>query len=71
MAITTLQPCTKIYSTALYMRLSKDDDNYGDSISIESQRKILNQFVREHPEFHVYGEFVDDGYSGTTFAEVR
>lgn len=49
------------------MRLSKDDDNYGDSISIESQRKILNQFRQAHPEFHIVGEFVDDGWSGTNF----
>ncbi len=24
------------YNTALYMRLSRDDENYGDSISIET-----------------------------------
>ena len=29
---------TKIYSTALYMRLSRDDENFGDSVSIETQR---------------------------------
>ena len=27
-----------IYNVALYMRLSRDDDNYGDSVSIETQR---------------------------------
>lgn len=67
MTTMNLQPCTKIYNAALYMRLSKDDDNYGDSISIESQRKILNQFRQAHPEFHIVGEFVDDGWSGTNF----
>ena len=28
------------YNTALYMRLSRDDEGYGDSISIETQRTI-------------------------------
>ena len=27
---------TTIYNTALYMRLSRDDENYGDSVSIET-----------------------------------
>ena len=34
------------YNTALYMRLSRDDENYGDSISIETQRTILRQFQK-------------------------
>ena len=34
------------YNTALYMRLSRDDENYGDSVSIETQRTILQQFAR-------------------------
>ena len=29
------------YNTALYMRLSRDDENYGDSVSIETQRTIF------------------------------
>lgn len=54
------------YNTALYMRLSRDDENYGDSVSIETQRTILQQYVKEQ-ELHVVGEYIDDGWSGTTF----
>ena len=54
------------YNTALYMRLSRDDENYGDSVSIETQRTILQQFAKEQ-ELHVVGEYIDDGWSGTTF----
>ena len=36
-----------IYNVALYMRLSRDDDNYGDSVSIETQRTILRQFAKD------------------------
>lgn len=44
---------------ALYMRLSRDDEYYGDSVSIETQRTIINQFVQEQG-FPVYDEYVDD-----------
>ena len=54
------------YNTALYMRLSRDDENYGDSVSIETQRTILQQFAKEQ-ELHVVCEYIDDGWSGTTF----
>ena len=48
------------------MRLSRDDENYGDSVSIETQRTILQQYAKEQ-ELHVVGEYIDDGWSGTTF----
>ena len=57
---------TTIYNTALYMRLSRDDENYGDSVSIETQRTILQQYAKEQG-LHVVGEYVDDGWSGTKF----
>jgi ApbE superfamily uncharacterized protein (UPF0280 family) len=49
------------------MRLSRDDETYGDSVSIETQRTTLRQYVAEHPEFHVVSEMVDAGWSGTNF----
>lgn len=59
---------TKI--TALYCRLSRDDELQGDSNSIINQKAILKRFADDqgflNTEF-----FVDDGYSGTNFAEVR
>lgn len=53
-------------NTALYLRLSRDDENFGDSVSIETQRTILRQFVKDNG-FHVVDEYVDDGWSGTNF----
>ena len=46
------------YNTALYMRLSRDDANFGDSVSIETQRTILRRFASEN-NLHVVGEYVD------------
>ena len=54
------------YSTALYMRLSRDDENFGDSVSIETQRIVLHKFAQENGLI-VYDEYVDDGWSGTNF----
>lgn len=60
------QPTQKVYNAALYMRLSRDDTNYGDSVSIESQRMILRKYAEDH-HLQVYDEYVDDGWSGTNF----
>lgn len=54
------------YSAALYMRLSKDDENTGESGSIINQRKMLRAYAKEH-RYMVYDEYIDDGVSGTTF----
>ena len=51
---------------ALYVRLSRDDDNEGDSNSIAHQIEILSKYARDHgiANFKIYK---DDGYSGTNF----
>lgn len=55
-----------IYSAALYLRLSRDDDNVGDSNSIQTQRMILRDYAQSHSLF-VVDEYVDDGWSGTNY----
>lgn len=54
---------------ALYMRLSSEDANAGESYSIGNQRDLLHGFVKEQREFDgcTVLEFCDDGYSGTNF----
>ncbi len=54
------------YNTALYMRLSRDDDNFGDSVSIETQRTILRKYAEDN-KLHIIDEYIDDGWSGTNF----
>lgn len=53
------------YSAALYMRLSKDDGKR-DFGSIGSQKEILRRFAAEKG-FSVFGEYIDEGFSGTNF----
>ena len=50
----------------IYMRLSRDDDKSGESMSIENQRIILRRYAGEHGG-EIVQEYADDGYSGTDF----
>lgn len=52
--------------TALYCRLSRDDELQGDSNSIVNQKAILSKYAKENG-FKNTLLFVDDGYSGTNF----
>ena len=52
--------------TALYCRLSRDDELQGDSNSIKNQKAILQKYADDNG-FRNTQFFVDDGYSGTTF----
>lgn len=52
--------------TALYCRLSRDDDLQGESNSIVNQKAILKKFADDQG-FANTMYFVDDGYSGTNF----
>ena len=53
-------------ATALYCRLSRDDELSGESNSITNQKSILSKYAKEN-NFQNIKFFVDDGYSGTTF----
>ncbi len=52
--------------TALYCRLSRDDEQEGDSNSIVHQKEILTKYAKDYG-FRNIEIFVDDGYSGTNF----
>ena len=54
------------YHVALYIRLSKEDENQGPSESVTNQKSLLNEFVQQH-RLSVYDTYVDDGWSGTSF----
>ncbi|WP_342990793.1 recombinase family protein [Streptococcus anginosus] len=57
---------TKKYIAALYCRLSKDDGNTNESMSIYSQKAMLKQYAEQN-NIAIYDYYVDDGYSGTNF----
>ena len=52
--------------TALYERLSKDDELQGESNSISNQRIYLEEYARSHGFRNIH-HYVDDGYTGKNF----
>lgn len=56
----------KVRITALYERLSRDDELQGESNSISNQKALLINYAREHG-FPSPAHFTDDGISGTRF----
>ena len=52
--------------TALYCRLSRDDELEGESNSITNQKSILSKYAKENGLTNARF-YVDDGYSGTNF----
>ena len=52
--------------TALYERLSRDDELTGDSNSIINQKRILETYAKQNG-FSNLRWYTDDGYSGANF----
>ena len=66
----------RIYHAAIYVRLSKEDGDVAgvskaESNSITSQRDIIRSFIRKQDDMEIFDFYVDDGWSGANFVEVR
>ena len=62
------RPVEPFWKIGLYIRLSREDENEGDSESVINQEKILRDFVADYFEpgsYKIVGVFSDDGLSGT------
>lgn len=62
----------KIFETAIYLRLSRDDTDIDgnsktESNSISSQRDLLRVYVKSHEDLRIFDIYVDDGWSGSSF----
>lgn len=54
------------YKVGAYIRLSKDDE-YSKSNSIDNQKKIIKQYIKENDEFEIVDFYIDNGYTGSNF----
>ncbi len=66
----TIEPA-HLYKTCIYIRLSKEDEDKehkreSESESVQNQRSLLMAYLKNNG-FVLTKEYVDDGYSGTTF----
>lgn len=58
----------RIYNTAIYVRLSVEDNSYGEeSDSIEIQQLMLEKYVNDQSDMRLYSIFTDNGHTGTNF----
>ena len=55
------------FSTALYARLSVEDNNIEFGNSIELQREMLTDFVSKQEDMSLYDIYCDNGFTGTNF----
>ncbi|WP_304508188.1 recombinase family protein [Anaerotignum sp.] len=53
----------------IYLRLSDEDENPEESVSVKGQRELIQHYILHHRDLSSYEilEFCDDGYSGTNF----
>lgn len=56
----------KFQATA-YLRLSYTENHENESDSIANQKKLIEDYVKGHPDIELVSEKVDDGYSGILF----
>lgn len=56
----------KVFNVAIYIRLSKEDDNLGESESIGNQKLLLTKYVKEQ-KYTLVDIYIDDGFTGTNF----
>lgn len=57
----------KVYKTAIYLRLSRDDEGENESGSISNQRNMLMTFLESRNDLQFTAEYSDDGYGGYDF----
>jgi len=65
--ITAVVPMQPKFSTAVYTRLSLEDNNLDDGYSIEAQKEMLFNFVEEQEDMALYAVYCDNGFTGSNF----
>lgn len=55
------------YQAAAYLRLSYTENHEYESDSIANQKKLIEDYLKGHPDIELISEKVDDGYSGILF----
>lgn len=57
----------KIWKTAAYIRLSREDGDKTESESVTNQRQVISDYIVSQPDLGEYSTFIDDGATGTNF----
>ena len=57
----------RVYRTAVYVRLSREDGRKVESDTVENQRALLEDYVAGEPSLELVGVYVDRHVTGTKF----
>lgn len=52
---------------AFYIRLSREDGDRAESLSVVHQKLKLSEYAKTHPELTPYSWYIDDGITGTNY----
>lgn len=63
----TLKALSKVYKTAIYVRLSAEKDETRDRKTLINQRNLIKNFVDQQMDMEIHDIYMDDEISGTTF----
>ena len=55
------------YQAVGYLQLSYTKDRENESDIIANQKKLIEEYLKGHPEIVLTAERIDDGYSGILF----
>ncbi len=55
------------FSVGIYIRLSKEDSGKNNQNTVENQKKLLEDYVKDKSDMKVYEVYIDNGFSGTNF----
>ncbi|MCC8076276.1 MAG: recombinase family protein [Clostridiales bacterium] len=58
---------TTAWNTALYARLSDENNGAEDARSLQNQIRYLEEYVEKHPDLTLIDRYVDNGRSGMSF----
>lgn len=57
----------RIFNTAAYIRLSREDGDKEESDSVGNQRKLLLNYIDKSEDLELFDIYIDDGFTGTNF----
>lgn len=63
----TIKTADKVYSAALYARISVETERKRETDTIGNQLQLLKDYVSEHSDLSVFDIYSDDDISGTDF----
>lgn len=66
-AVATRPTAIEVYQTAIYLRLSLEDNGKKDADSLKNQQALLEAYVAQRPFLELAGTYADNGCTGTDF----